>query len=75
MINKIIHFFYKIFHGPYPCGRTKENSYLCCTRKTNKWNCYLTKDKTEMKCRFCNHIKMLSSHAINKNNPYAWKDL
>ncbi len=71
-MNKIIHFFYKIIHGPYPCGRTKVDSYLCCKRKTNKWNSYLTKDKKECYCRFCNCIKILSSHSINLNHPYGW---
>ena len=69
MINKIIHFFYSLY-SRYPCGRTKADSYLCCKRKMNKWNSYLTKDKKQCYCRFCNHIKLLSSDPINLNHPW-----
>ena len=74
MINKIIHFFYSLYN-PYPCGRTKENKHLCCCRKTNKFNTYLNKDKTELRCRFCNSIKIISNCSINKNDPYGWVDI
>ena len=70
MINKIIHFFYSLYN-PYPCGRTKETQYLCCMRGTpNRWNSYLSKDKKECYCRFCNHLRMQSTHPINKNHPW-----
>ena len=74
MINKIIHFFYSLYN-PYPCGRTKENKYLCCRRKTNKFNTYLNKDKTELRCRFCNNIKIMSNCSINQDDPYGWVDI
>lgn len=74
-MNKIIHFLYKIIHGPYPCGRTKQDKFLCCRRKSNKFNFYLTKDKTEVKCRFCNSIKIMSNRPIDLDNIYAWAEL
>ena len=72
MINKIIHFFYSLYN-PYPCGRTKEDKHLCCRRdKITRWNSYLTKDKTECYCRFCNSIRILSNYPIDLKHPYGW---
>lgn len=71
-MNKIINFIYKSFYGPYPCGRTSKDSYLCCTRPINKWTSYLSKDKTKVYCRFCNSIKMMSSTPIDINHPWGW---
>ena len=71
MLNKIIHFFYSLYN-PYPCGRTKIDSYLCCKRKMNKWNSYLTKDKRKCYCRFCNTIKFSSTHPIDFKQPHKW---
>ena len=67
-MNKIIHFLYSLYN-PYPCGRTKADSYLCCKRKMNKWNSYLTKDKRECYCRFCNTIKLSSTRPIDFKKP------
>ena len=74
MINKIIHFFYSLYN-PYPCGRTKQDKFLCCRRKPNKFNSYLTKDKTEVRCRFCNSLKIMSNCPIDLDNIYAWAEL
>lgn len=69
----IIHKFYHFFH-PYPCGRSKNDSYLCCRRKTNKFTSYITKDKHEIKCRFCNSTKVLSSDEIRSlNDLWRWE--
>jgi len=68
-MNKIIHFFYSLYN-PYPCGRTEADSYLCCKRKMNRWNFYLTKDKKECYCRFCNTIKIASNHPLDFKQPY-----
>ena len=67
-MNKIIHFLYSLYN-PYPCGRTKADSYLCCKRKMNRWNSYLTKDKRKCYCRFCNTIKLSSTCPIDFKKP------
>ena len=70
-MNKIIHFFYKIIHGPYPCGRTKETSYLCCTRPINKYTTYITRDRKEAYCRFCNTCRISANQSI-KSLKHSW---
>lgn len=73
MINTIFHFFHVLFHGPYPCGRTKENKEQCCKRiKSNWFNSYTSKDKRKVYCRFCNSLKMMSSEPINLKSPFKW---
>lgn len=72
MINKIIHFFYSLYN-PYPCGRTKRDKYLCCKRKINNFNCYLTKDHKEARCRFCNSVRISCNYPM-KSIKFQWSE-
>lgn len=73
MINAILHFFYKLFHGPYPCGRTKDTQHLCCTRRPTTWlTSYTSPDGKKVYCRFCNSLKMMASEPINLKKPFQW---
>ena len=60
----IIYFINKFLRRNYPCGRTKKDKYLCCKRPISSKSSYLSKDKKEVYCKYCNSIQMSSSEPI-----------
>lgn len=61
-------FLYKHFNikRTIPCGQTKKNKYLYCAQPTDEEHCYYSKeDKTEVRCKCCNKLKIMSNRPIN----------
>ena len=61
---------YKYFHKTrtIPCGRTKQNKYLCCCQPFIPKRMYLSENKEECYCKVCNYIKISANHSIDMNN-------
>lgn len=63
---KIEWFLYKHFgiKRTIPCGQTKK--YIYCAQPTDEEHCYYSKeDKTEVRCKCCNTVKIMSNRPIN----------
>ena len=59
----VIYHVNKILGKDYPCGRTKKDWYLCCTRPMNDKTSYLSEDGHEVYCKYCNSLKAMSSRS------------
>ena len=75
-INRNTHFFaeiewflYKHFRKTraIPCGRTKNDKYLCCCQPMERERVILSADKTECYCKVCGSIRIRSNHPIDLN--------
>lgn len=66
---KIQWYLYKFFgiKRNIPCGRTKENSFLCCCLRQNKENSIVINegDTHEIRCKVCGRLHMLSSRYVD----------
>lgn len=65
---KIQWFLYKHFDikRTVPCGQTKKNKYLWCAQPTDEVHCYYSKeDKTEVRYKCCNQLKIMSNQPID----------
>ena len=65
---KIEWFLYKYFNikRTIPCGQTKENKYLYCAQPIDYEHCYYSKeDKTEIRCKCCDKVKIMSNRPID----------
>ena len=58
---------FKIFNKKrnIPCGRTKEDKFLCCCQPLDEEHCYLTADDTEARCKCCDSVKILCNKPID----------
>lgn len=67
--GKIHWHLFKIFNikRTIPCGRTKNNAYLCCVLLPNEENSYIINDDFthEIRCKVCNSIHISSNHYVD----------
>ena len=65
---------YKLFgkKRTIPCGRTKKDKYLNCCQPLDEEHVYLNDDGTEVYCKCCGHIKMMSNYKIDLKNLYSF---
>lgn len=69
-------YLFKYFHikRKIPCGRTKEDSYLCCEQPCDPKRIYFNLNRTKAYCKVCGSIRCMSNHPL-PNNPWVWDEI
>ena len=50
-----------------PCGRKKNENFLCCQQPWIAERHYLTKDKKEWHCKVCDRCIIMSNYKMSEN--------
>ena len=69
--DHVVYFVNKLLRRDYPCGRTKKDKHLCCKRQMSAKNSYISADRKQVRCKYCNRLQLLSSEPIP--NLTDWK--
>lgn len=57
----LITIYNKIMRHNYPCGRTKEDKFLCCRRRLTDKTAVFSEDRKTIYCKYCGSIVAMSN--------------